>query len=59
MYVGDSVQNDIVGANRAGMTSVLINRKSDVLMPKTADEQPDYTISNLYDVLSYLENRQE
>ena len=58
IFVGDSVQNDIVGANRAGITSVLINRKSDVLMPKTADEQPDYTISNLYDVLSCLKNRQ-
>lgn len=58
IFVGDSVQNDIVGANHAGMTSVLINRKSDVLIPKTADEQPDYTISNLYDVLSCLKNRQ-
>ena len=54
IFIGDSVQNDIVGANRAGMTSVLINRKSDVLIPKTAGEQPDYSISNLYDVLSYL-----
>ena len=58
IFVGDSVQNDIVGANRAGMTSVLINRKSEVLVSKTADEQPDYTISNLHDVLSCLKNRQ-
>ena len=58
IFVGDSVQNDIVGANRAGITSVLINRKSDVLTPKTVDEQPDYTISNLYDVLSCLEHKQ-
>ena len=54
IFVGDSVQNDIVGANRAGMTSVLINRKSEELIPKTADEQPDYTVSNLCDVLSCL-----
>ena len=58
VYVGDSVQNDIVGANRAGMTSVLINRKSDMRIPKTVDEQPDYIVSSLYDVLSCLEHKQ-
>ncbi len=57
IFIGDSVQNDIVGANRAGITSVLINRKSDVLIPKTADEQPDYTVSSLHEVLSCLKNR--
>ena len=57
MFVGDTVESDIVGANRAGMTSVFIDRKSDVLVPKTADEQPDYLISNLYGVLSSLNNR--
>ena len=54
MVVGDTIENDIVGANRAGMTSVFIDRKSDVLTPETADEQPDYSISNLHDVLSCL-----
>ncbi|MDE0636383.1 MAG: HAD family hydrolase [Candidatus Poribacteria bacterium] len=55
MYVGDSIQNDIIGANRVGMTSVLIDRKSDISIPKIADAQPDYSISNLYDVLACLE----
>ena len=54
MFIGDSIQNDIVGANRAGMTSVHINRTSDELIPKMADERPDYSISNLYGVLSCL-----
>ena len=57
MFIGDTIENDIVGANRAGMTSVYINRKSDVLTPKTADEQPDYAISNLHDVLSCLAHK--
>ena len=57
MFIGDSVQNDIVGANRAGMTSVHINRTSDELIPKMADERPDYSIPNLYGVLSCLNNR--
>ena len=59
MLVGDTIQNDIVGANRAGMTSVFIDRKPDVLISKTADEQPDYSISNLCDVLSCLARKQD
>ena len=59
MFVGDSIQYDIIGANKAGMTSVLIDRKSDVLIPKVADRRPDYSISNLYDVLSCLEHKQD
>ncbi len=54
LFVGDTIRNDIVGANRAGMTSVFINRKSNVLMPETADEQPDHSITNLHAVLSCL-----
>ena len=57
VYVGDTIQNDIVGANRAGMTSVFINRTSDKPIPKIADEQPDYSISNLHDVLSCLRHK--
>ena len=55
MFIGDSIQNDIIGANRAGMTTVLIDRKSDISIPKIADGQPDHSISNLYEVLACLE----
>ncbi len=54
VYVGDTIQNDIIGANRAGMKSIFINRKLEVLVSKTADEQPDDTVSSLHDILSYL-----
>ena len=57
MLVGDSIQNDIIGANRAGMTSVLIDRNLGVSIPKIADAQSDYSISNLYDVLACLEHK--
>ena len=59
LFVGDTLENDIVGANRAGLTSVFINRKSDVLTPKTANERPDYSISNLHNVLSYLNHKKD
>ena len=54
LFVGDSIENDIVGANRVGMTSVLIDRKSDRLIPETGDKRPDYVVLNLHDVLSCL-----
>ena len=50
VYIGDTIENDIVGANRVGMTSVFINRKSEAPIPKTADERPSYTVANLHDV---------
>ena len=50
VFVGDSVETDIVGANRAGITSVLIDRKIDALSPKRADQYPDYSVSNLQDI---------
>lgn len=54
VLVGDSIENDIVGANRAGMTSILIDRKMKVSYPKIVDGQPDISISNLYDIISSI-----
>ncbi len=51
LFIGDTLENDSAGANRAGMTSVLINRKPMAPIPMTADERPDHTFSTLYDVL--------
>lgn len=54
MLVGDSIENDIIGANRAGMTSIFIDRKMNVSIPKLVDGQPDISISNLYGIISCL-----
>ncbi len=59
IMVGDSIDNDIVGANHVDMTTIHINRNSDVSLPNIPDGQPGYsisnhTISNLYDILRYL-----
>ncbi len=51
MFVGDTIENDIVGANGVGITSVLID-------PKSRTDNQIYPISNLYAVLSCLENKQ-
>lgn len=57
IMVGDSIENDIVGANHVNMTTIHINRNSDIALPNRQDEQPDYSISNLYDILPYLTMR--
>ncbi len=54
IMVGDSIENDIVGANRVNMTSIHIQRNSDGLLPNIPDGQPDYSFSNLNDILRYL-----
>jgi FMN phosphatase YigB (HAD superfamily) len=54
VFVGDRPQNDIAGANIAGLTSVLIS-------PPHLDRDlegvvPDYTITTLSELLPLLEN---
>lgn len=55
MYVGDKLNRDVLGANRAGMTSVRIlkGRYKDE-KPKNKDEKPDYQINHLEELLDIL-----
>lgn len=54
IYVGDSVPADIVGANRSGMTSVLVDRSLQHRKASHRDEIPEYTIRSLWEVLPIL-----
>lgn len=47
LYVGDSITNDVVGANRAGMISVLLWRGSEPFPPPQGDERPALVIASL------------
>ncbi|WP_188456301.1 HAD family hydrolase [Virgibacillus oceani] len=47
IMVGDNLMTDILGASRAGITSVWINRHN----KKVNDAAPDYEISNLEELL--------
>ncbi len=62
LFVGDRLDTDILGANRAKISSVLVltgvSTRKDVLAAST-DERPDYIISSLNELLEdYKEPRQ-
>lgn len=46
-YVGDSIRNDVVGANYAGMMSVLLWRVDEPLPALEGDERPAHVITSL------------
>ncbi len=52
VFVGDRPENDIAGANAAGLTSVLLNPPH--LQYDLNGTQPDYTITNLSELLPIL-----
>jgi putative hydrolase of the HAD superfamily len=54
LYVGDSLENDIVGANRAGMVSVLIHRSGAALPELTDQMRPRHVISSLTEVIGLV-----
>ncbi len=54
LFVGDTLQQDIAGANRAGMRSVLLWHREDK-DPPDADPRPHHVIRRIADVLAILE----
>ena len=53
LHVGDSCQNDIIGAKRTGVRSVWLNRQG---TNNEAEHQPDFEISSLTELIGVLEN---
>ena len=56
VMVGDRLDNDIIPANKIGMTTVWIKQGFGGLSEaKSKEEQPDYTVDNLNELLSFFE----
>ena len=56
VMVGDRIDNDIIPANKIGMTTVWIKQGfGGYAELKEIEEHPDYTINNLNDLLNLLE----
>lgn len=58
-FVGDRLDTDVEGANKAGMTSVLVlsgvAKKEDLI---NSTVQPDLTIDSIHDLASYFTSKQ-
>ncbi len=54
MFVGDTPNRDIAGANRCGMVSVMIDPDHLSKVAESAEEVPDFTITNLTELLALL-----
>lgn len=58
VMVGDRLNKDILGANKAGMITVQIMKgKYKDQKPESKEEEPDYIISSLREILKVLETR--
>ena len=53
LFVGDTLAQDIAGANRAGMRSVLLWHRDDIA-PPTGDVLPDHVIRRIPDLLDLV-----
>ena len=62
MFVGDSVESDVVGGNRVGMRTVLLSGREFAIGGASSNDSnthPDYRIDHVVDVLDLLGNDQQ
>jgi putative hydrolase of the HAD superfamily len=55
VYVGDSIESDVVGANRAGMTSVLLWRSPQLPPELNGEQRPRVVIHSLHDLVRWAD----
>ena len=54
LYIGDSIDNDVVGANRAGMVSVLLWRRTEPLPALEGERRPAHVVRGLAELEGIL-----
>ncbi|MDF2800728.1 MAG: hydrolase [Anaerocolumna sp.] len=56
VMIGNNLKRDIVGANRMGITSILISYSPRyVMQPENAEENPDYVVAKPSELIGLLE----
>ena len=60
IYVGNSIEKDIVGANRMGLVSVLYDPKKKIKIDKlTGEEKPNFVIKRISEVIKIVGIKQK
>ena len=59
VFVGDSIPNDMAGANLSGMVSILVCRSAHAQIPISMEQRPDYTVSSLFEIPEIVDRIKE
>jgi 2-haloalkanoic acid dehalogenase type II len=51
LFIGDSIEDDIIGANSVGLKTVLINRKNN---PQYMKNEASYLINDMYELIKII-----
>jgi putative hydrolase of the HAD superfamily len=56
VYIGDNPDNDVRGARKIGMTTILLSRQNKVALPGS---EPDYTAKDLWEAWSWIKQKNQ